>query len=435
MTANEQVETTPTDAGGAAVAPSRKAPAEAPTAQAPAPKAPRDRLTLKMLLPLIGLTFSAFVFNTSEFMPIGLLTDIAADLSVSEGTAGMVITVYAWAVMLLSLPLMMAASRFEYRTLLIAVVIVFAAGQALAFFSTGLAMLIVARLVVACAHAVFWSITTPMAVRVVSPRYQSLAIGMVSAGTSIAMILGMPLGRAVGLALGWRMAFGCVGIIAVVIAVYLRLVFPKLEAQERFTLAKLPVLLSNHTLVGIYVLIALFATAYYTGYSYIEPFLQQIALMDEGTITAMLTGFGAAGIVGSLLYARFYDGRRRLFILGALAGVVAPLLMLLPAAKLGMGAVLAICVVWGMCATAFNVAFQGVMVGLTTAETAAVAMSIYSGIFNLGIGLGTAIGGGVSSAASVSLIGFVGGGIALVALAFCATWLLPRLDAARGTRS
>ena len=120
-----------------------------------------ERLTLRMLLPLIGLTFSAFVFNTSEFMPIGLLTDIAADLAVSEGMAGMIITVYAWAVMLLSLPLMMAASRFEYRTLLIAVVIVFAVGQALAFFSTGFAMLLVARLVVACAHAVFWSITTP----------------------------------------------------------------------------------------------------------------------------------------------------------------------------------------------------------------------------------------------------------------------------------
>ncbi|MBS5450665.1 MAG: MFS transporter [Coriobacteriia bacterium] len=394
-----------------------------------------EQLTLRMLLPLIGLTFSAFVFNTSEFMPIGLLTDIAADLAVSEGVAGMIITVYAWAVMLLSLPLMMAASRFEYRTLLIAVVIVFAVGQALAFFSTGFAMLLVARLVVACAHAVFWSITTPMAVSVVSPRYQSLAIGMVSAGTSIAMILGMPLGRAVGLALGWRMAFGCVGVIAVVIAVYLRLVFPKLKAGEPFTLAKLPVLLSNRVLVGIYVLVALFATAYYTGYSYIEPFLQQVALMDEGTITAMLTGFGAAGIVGSLLYARFYDGHRRLFILGSLAGIMVPLLVLLPAAKLGVGAVLVVCVIWGMCATAFNVAFQGVMVGITTTETAAVAMSIYSGIFNLGIGLGTAIGGGVSSAASVSLIGFVGGAIALAALAFCATWLLPRLDAARKARS
>ncbi len=388
------------------------------------------RMRLRQWLALVGLTFSAFVFNTSEFMPIGLLTDIAADLGVSEGQVGMIITVYAWAVMILSLPLMMASSRFEYRNLLVAVVALFAAGQILSFLATGFTMLLAARIVVACAHAVFWSITTPMAVRVVPQRFQALAISMVSAGTSIAMILGMPLGRAVGLALGWRMAFGCVGVIAIIIAIYLLCVFPKLQKGEPFTLRQLPVLLRNPALIGVYVLIALYATAYYTGYSYIEPFLQQIAHMDEGTITAMLTVFGAAGIVGSLLYARFYDGHRRPFVLIALGGVALPLLLLLPAAGLGVGVMALLCVVWGMCATAFNVAFQGVMIGLTTNETSAVAMSIYSGIFNLGIGLGTAIGGGVSSGASVSLVGLVGGVVALVAFLFCLTWLLPRLDRA-----
>ena len=85
-----------------------------------------------------------------------------------------------------------------------------------------------------------------------------------------------------------------------------------------------------------------------------------------------------------------------------------------------------------MCATAFNVAFQGVVIGLTDNETSAVAMSIYSGIFNLGIGLGTAVGGGVSSLGAISLIGIVGGAIAVAALLFCAAWLLPRLEARRG---
>lgn len=399
------------------------------------PAVGKDRdggMSVRQWLALIGLTFSAFVFNTSEFMPIGLLTDIAADLGVSEGQAGIVITVYAWAVMLLSLPLMMASSRFGYRGLLIAVVVVFAVGQALSYLATGFAMLVVARLVVACAHAVFWSITTPMAVRVAPPKRQALAISMVSAGTSIAMILGMPLGRAIGLALGWRMAFGCVGIAAVCIAVYLAFIFPKLAAGEPFTLKRLPILLRNRALVGVYVLVALYATSYYTGYSYIEPFLQQVARLDDGTITALLTAFGAAGIVGSLLYARFYDGRRHLFALGSLAGIALPLLAMLPAAHLGTGALATVCVVWGMCATAFNVAFQGVVIGLTTTETSAVAMSIYSGIFNLGIGLGTAVGGGVSAAGAISLIGIVGGVIAVAALLFCMAWLLPRLDARRG---
>lgn len=82
-------------------------------------------ITLKELLPLIGLTFSAFIFNTSEFMPIGLLTDIAADFQMSEAQTGSIINIYAWIVMLLSLPLMIWASKFEFRKLLLGTVAVF----------------------------------------------------------------------------------------------------------------------------------------------------------------------------------------------------------------------------------------------------------------------------------------------------------------------
>ena len=83
-------------------------------------------MTSKQWLPLVGLTCSAFVFNTSEFMPIGLLTDIASSFGISEATAGIMISVYAWAVMLLSLPLMVFASRFEYKKLMLGVVALFA---------------------------------------------------------------------------------------------------------------------------------------------------------------------------------------------------------------------------------------------------------------------------------------------------------------------
>ena len=81
------------------------------------------------LLPLVGLTLSAFLLNTSEFVPIGLLTDIAAAFSLSESGAALMISLYAWAVALLSLPLMLAASRVAPRRLILAVLAVFAAGQ------------------------------------------------------------------------------------------------------------------------------------------------------------------------------------------------------------------------------------------------------------------------------------------------------------------
>lgn len=89
----------------------------------------QDGITLRQWLPLVGLTCCAFVFNTSEFMPIGLLTDIAASFSLTEAQAGIMISVYAWGVMLLSLPLMVFASRFEFKRMLLGVLAVFSLGQ------------------------------------------------------------------------------------------------------------------------------------------------------------------------------------------------------------------------------------------------------------------------------------------------------------------
>ncbi|MFR2951432.1 MAG: MFS transporter, partial [Collinsella intestinalis] len=104
------------------------------------------------------------------------------------------ITVYAWAVMLLSLPLMIAASRIEFKRLLLGVLAVFAVGQALSSGAPTFAILVVVRIVVACAHAIFWSIASVMATRLVSTRHASVALGMIATGTSIAMIFGMPWG-------------------------------------------------------------------------------------------------------------------------------------------------------------------------------------------------------------------------------------------------
>lgn len=165
-------------------------------------QAGQDGITLRQWLPLIGLTCCAFVFNTSEFMPIGLLTDIAASFSLTEAQAGIMISVYAWGVMLLSLPLMVFASRFEFKRMLLGVLAVFSLGQFLSAVAPTYPILVCARLVVACAHAVFWSVASIMASRLVDTRHGALAISMIATGSSIAQIFGLPLGRAIGLGRG-----------------------------------------------------------------------------------------------------------------------------------------------------------------------------------------------------------------------------------------
>ncbi len=390
-----------------------------------------DKMGLRSWLPLLGITLSAFIFNTSEFMPVALLTDMAHDLGVSESVMGIVITVYAWSVMVLSLPLMMFASRFALKRVLLCVICVFLAGQVVTVLSGSYAMLVAGRVVVAMGHAVFWSIASPIAVRLVPERFTSLALGMVVTGSSVATIVGMPLGRVVGLALGWRSAFLLVALITAAVLAYLAVVFPKMPAGEPFTVDKLPRMLSNKALVGIYVFIAVAVSGYYTAYSYIEPFLLQVAGLDEGSVTAMLTVFGVAGIAGSFVYARLFDGHRRTFFRTAVGALVVALFALGVAAG-SPALIIADFLLWGVASTGYNVAFQGEVIRITSQDESAVATSIYSGIFNLGIGAGSALGGAVVGGLGVGAIGYVGGAFVAAALAFLATWLLPRLERPQG---
>ena len=143
-------------------------------------------MTARQWLALAGLTCSAFVFNTSEFMPIGLLSSIAGGFGLTEAQAGMMTSIYAWAVMALSLPLMVFASRFEYKRLLLTVIALFTAGQFACAVAPTFELLVTARLLVACAHAIFWSIASVMATRAVAPEHGSLALSMVATGTSVA---------------------------------------------------------------------------------------------------------------------------------------------------------------------------------------------------------------------------------------------------------
>lgn len=285
-------------------------------------------MTTREWLPLIGLTVSAFLVNTSEFIPVGLLTDIAKSLGVTEAKAGILITGYSWTVTLLSLPLMLVFSRMRPRKLLLLTLFVFSLGQFLSVIAPGYAFLMIARICVASSHCIFWSIASPLAVRVVSRKHRSLALSAIVTGTSIAMVAGMPLGRLIGLQIGWRMTFMCVASVAVLTLVYLTAVFPDLSSGAAFSVKNMPELLRNRRLMLIYVICALWATAYYTGYGYIEPFLRRVANLPDGTVTIVLMLFGGAGLVGSMLFYRFYDFHRHAFLCSTLALISAALLLL-----------------------------------------------------------------------------------------------------------
>ncbi|MDO4180319.1 MAG: sugar transporter [Bacteroidales bacterium] len=374
-------------------------------------------MSLKDWLPLVGLTCSAFIFNTSEFIPIGLLTDIAADFHTTEAHAGMLISVYAWIVMLLSLPLMLLVSKMEMRKLMLGTILLFTGFQVLSSVSSQYGMLMISRIGVACTHSVFWSIVSPLAVRIVPDKHRALALSMIVTGTSVAMIFGLPLGRIIGLHIGWRMTFLCVGIFAFATFLYLSFVLPQVPSRGGFSMHKLPELLKNRMLINIYILSLAIATSYYTGYSYIEPFLKQVAELKDSWITTTLMIFGGAGILGSLAFSKFYGKNPSAFTGTVILGIFICLSLLSPL-SFNAYTVILLCALWGVTVTAFNVAMQAEVINNTPQNATSVAMSIFSGIFNLGIGCGTLAGGAVCTYGSISYIGYVGGALALLTLAY-----------------
>ncbi|MCP9610908.1 sugar transporter [Coprobacter tertius] len=372
-------------------------------------------MSVKSWFPLIGLTCAAFIFNTSEFIPIGLLSDIAKDFKITEAHAGLLISVYAWIVTLLSLPLILLVSKIELRKLLLFTLVLFVGFQVFSSVSANYGALMASRIGVACTHSVFWSIVSPLAVRIVPDKNRPLALSMIVTGTSVAMILGLPLGRIIGLHIGWRMAFLCVGVFAFITFLYLIFVLPKVPSHGGFSLHRLPVLLKNKLLVGLYLLSFAIATSYYTGYSYIEPFLKQVAGLKDSWITSTLMIFGGAGILGSLFFSKYY-GKYPYAFVGIVIFSVSFCLILIYPFSFNSYLIILLCAFWGMAVTAFNVAMQAEIINNSPQSATPVSMSIFSGIFNLGIGCGTLIGGGICTYSSISYIGYVGG--ILAALAF-----------------
>lgn len=377
-------------------------------------------------LPLIGLTFAVFVFNTSEFMPIGLLTDIATDLNISEARAGLLISVYAWVVAIMSLPLMIMVSKMELKRLLLSIIALFVVSHVASAFAEGYYTLMLSRIGVACSHAIFWSIAPPLAVRTVPDGKRALGLSTIATGSSVAMVVGLPLGRVVGLYVGWRMTFLSIAIISALIFIFIAVVFPKLQSRGKFAFKQLPDLLHNRVLVGVFIMSVLFATAHYTGYSYIEPFLGKVAAMSPDVVTLVLIVFGASGMLGSISFSKYYMTNRRRFMFVMTIGP-ALCLLLLQVAAASLLSVVVVCIMWGAMATAFNIAFQDNTIRFAPENATSIGMSIFSGIFNLGIGSGAYVGGLVVSHLSIDYIGYAGGLIGLIATLYLAVRYFPNM--------
>lgn len=369
-------------------------------------------------LRVVTLAIAAFIFNTTEFVPVGLLSDIAESFHMQTAQVGIMLTIYAWVVAVMSLPFMLLTSQMERRKLLICLFVLFIASHVLSFLAWNFTVLVISRIGIAFAHAIFWSITASLAIRLAPAGKRAQALSLLATGTALAMVLGLPIGRVVGQYFGWRTTFFAIGMGALITLLCLIKLLPKLPSEHSGSLKSLPLLFRRPALMSLYVLTVVVVTAHYTAYSYIEPFVQNVAGLSANFATVLLLILGGAGIIGSLVFGKLGNRHASSLVSIAIALLVVCLLLLLSAAD--SEAHLAILsVFWGIAIMVIGLGMQVKVLALAPDATD-VAMALFSGIFNIGIGAGALVGNQVSLHWSMSAIGYIGAIPACAALVWAA---------------
>ena len=273
-----------------------------------------------MPLALYALTVGAFGIGVTEFVIMGLLIQVSADLGVSIPAAGLLMTGYALGVFVGAPILTLLTRRLPKKTTLLALMAIFTVGNVLAAIAPTYAVLMAARLVTALAHGTFFGVGALVAVSLVPPERKASAISIMFTGLTIATLLGVPFGAWLGLAFGWRAAFWAVAVVGALAFVVLAALVP--SASEKAEPAPLreefAVLARPQVQLGLAMTVLGFGGVFAV-FTYIQPILTQLAGFSKAAVSPILLVFGAGLVAGNLLGGRWADKGLNAALVGTLA--------------------------------------------------------------------------------------------------------------------
>ncbi|MHA7632154.1 MFS transporter [Corallococcus sp. M7] len=351
---------------------------------------------MKPNAPLLALAVGAFGIGVTEFAPMGMLPVIAADLGVSIPAAGLLVSAYAFGVLVGAPVMTLTTGRVPRRTLLVGLMGIFTLGNLLSALAPEYWTLMAARVVTSFNHGAFFGVGAIVAASVVAPNRRAGAVAAMFMGLTVANITGVPLASWAGETLGWRASFwGIAGLGSLaMVALRLTLAHGQVErsSDSGAMQAELAVLRRGPVLAAL-VLTVIGSSAMFTVFTYIAPILKEQTRASAGFVTAMLVTYGLGLTVGNWLGGRFADRSVDRTLIVTLAGL-ATLLVVFAGIMPWQAPAAVVIFLWGVASFALVPPLQmRVMTAASDAPNLASAMNI--GAFNLGNAFGAALGGAV----------------------------------------
>ena len=383
-----------------------------------------------MPIALLALTLSAFAIGTTEFVIVGLLPTIAADLGVNLPSAGLLVSLYALGVAVGAPVLTALTGKIPRKTLLLSLMVLFTLGNLLAWKSPGYATLVVARILTGLAHGVFFSIGSTIATSLVPKDKAASAIAIMFTGLTVALVTGVPLGTFIGQHFGWRETFLAVSALGLVAFIGSLLYVPStIKHSKPASLLQQVRVLGQPRLLLVYAMTAVGYGGSFIAFTYLAPILQQVSGFSAGAVGAVMLVYGVSVAFGNIWGGKLADSKGPVSALKLIFLLLAAVLLLLTFTAPHPVLVVITVLLWG--AVAFgNVAGLQVYVVQQAEHFTPRAVDVASGLniaaFNLGIAGGAWGGGLIVEHLGLVHTGWIG---ALVVLgAFGLTALSGRMD-------
>ena len=340
---------------------------------------------------VFAMSLAAFVLVASEFMPVSLLTPIAADLHITEGQAGQGISVSGLFALFTSLLIPLVAARVDRKPLLISLTLLMILSGTVVAFAPNYVVFMIGRALIGVAIGGFWSLSAATAMRLVPDDQVTRAMAIVNGGNALATVIAAPLGSFLGALIGWRGAFLCVIPVAIVACIWLLFSLPRMATQSGSGTGNVFKLMKSTPIALGMVAVSVFFMGQFMLFTYLRPFLETVTHVSVSMLSLMLLVLGLAGLAGTFLIEAFLKNGlyRTLIVIPILMAVIALALVSFGSSAATTTVLLAL---WGLVATAAPVGWW-TWLARTLPDEAEAGGGLMVAIIQLAIASGATVGG------------------------------------------